>query len=77
MGVIHRTRSYFQKPTVRKCLDALMRTIVVVTGGKLTGFYFLPLLYVIYYSVTMHLGQGKEVSFLPPGDMNPGLVPSR
>jgi hypothetical protein len=40
---------------VRIRLDAHIRTIVVLTGGKLTGFYFMSLLYVIYYSVTMHL----------------------
>jgi hypothetical protein len=28
-------------------------------------------------SVTMHLRQGKKVSILPSGDMNPGPVPSR
>jgi hypothetical protein len=28
----------------RICLDTHIRTIVVLTGGKLTGFYFLYLL---------------------------------
>jgi hypothetical protein len=28
-------------------------------------------------SVTMHLCQGKKVSLLPSGDVNPGPVPSR
>jgi hypothetical protein len=28
-------------------------------------------------SITMHLRQGKKVSILPPGDVNPGTVPSR
>jgi hypothetical protein len=28
-------------------------------------------------SVMMHLRQGKKVSILPSGDMNPGPVPSR
>jgi hypothetical protein len=40
-GVIHRVRSYFQKPMVRIRLDARIRIIVVLTGGKLTGIYFL------------------------------------
>jgi hypothetical protein len=33
--------------------------------------------FAIYYSVTMHLRQGKRVSFLPPGDVNPGPIPLR
>jgi hypothetical protein len=45
----------FLKPTVRIRLDAHIRTIVVLTSGKLTGFYFLYLLYAIYYSVMMHI----------------------
>jgi hypothetical protein len=40
---------------VRIRLDAHMRTIVVLTVGKLTGIYFLYLLYAIYFSVTTHL----------------------
>jgi hypothetical protein len=75
--VIHHIQSYFRKPTVRICLDAHIRTTVVLTGGKLTEIYFLHLLYSIYYSVMMHLQQGKEVSILPPGDVNPGSVSSR
>jgi hypothetical protein len=43
------------KTTVRKHLDAHIRTIVALTCGKLIGFYFLYLLYAIYYSVMMHL----------------------
>jgi hypothetical protein len=39
----------FSKTTVRIRLDAHIRTIVVLTGGKLTGIYFLPLLYAIYF----------------------------
>jgi hypothetical protein len=31
----------FSKTAVRKRLDAHIRTIVVLTGGKLTGIYFL------------------------------------
>jgi hypothetical protein len=56
-------------------LDVHIRTIVVLTGGKLTGIYFVPLLYAIYYSVMTHLQQGKKVSILPPGDMNPNPSP--
>jgi hypothetical protein len=55
-------------------LDAHIRTIVVLTGGRLN---FLHLLYVIYYSVMTHLCQGKKVSILPLDDVNPGPVPSR
>jgi hypothetical protein len=58
----------FLKTAIRICLDAHIRTIVVLTCGKLTGFYFLYLLYVIYYSVTTHLRQGNKVSILPPDD---------
>jgi hypothetical protein len=53
-GVIHHVRQYFRKPTVRKRLDAYIRAIVVLTGGKLTGIYFLYLLYKIYFSITTH-----------------------
>jgi ABC-type arginine transport system permease subunit len=35
------------------------------------------LLYVIYYSVTTHLRQGKKVSFLPLDDVNFGPIPLR
>jgi hypothetical protein len=72
MSIIHCLRPYFQKPTVMMHLDAQIRTIVVLTGGKLTEIYFLSLLY-----VTVHLRQGKKVSILPPGDVNPGPVSSR
>jgi hypothetical protein len=58
-------------------LDANIRTIVVLTGGKLTTFYFVHLPYAIYYSVTMHLRQDKKVSFLPPDDVNLRPIPSR
>jgi hypothetical protein len=67
----------FSKIVVRIRLDAHIRTKVVSTGDKLTGFYFLYLLYVIYYSVTTHLRQDQKVSILPPGDVNPRPVPSR
>jgi hypothetical protein len=33
------------KTTMRICLDAHIRTIVVLTVGKLTGIYFLHLLF--------------------------------
>jgi hypothetical protein len=51
IGVILHVRLYFQKSTVRIRLDAHIRTIVLLTGGKLTGFYFLHLLKAIYFSV--------------------------
>jgi hypothetical protein len=53
-------------------LDAHIRTIVVLTGGKLTGIYFLYLL-----SVMMHRRQGKMVTILPLDDVNLGPIPSR
>jgi hypothetical protein len=62
---------------VRKCVDAHIRTIVVLIGGKLTEFYFLYLIYAIYYSVMTHLRQGNKVSILSPDDATPGSVPSR
>jgi hypothetical protein len=77
MDVIHLIRLYFQKPTVRKHLEAHIMTIVVLLGDKLTGIYFLHFLYAIYYSVMTHLRRGKKVSILSPGDANPGSVPSR
>jgi hypothetical protein len=67
----------FLKTAVRICLDIHIRTIVILIGGKLTRIYFLPLLYAIYILVTTHLRRGKKVSILPPGDVNPGPVPSR
>jgi hypothetical protein len=60
-----------------KHLDAHIRIIVVLTRGRLTRFYFMYLLYVIYYSRMTHLRQGKKISFLPPGDVNPGPILSR
>jgi hypothetical protein len=62
---------------MRICLDAHIRTIVVLTGGKLIGIYLLYLLYVIYFSITTHLCQGKKVSILVPGDVNSSPVASR
>jgi hypothetical protein len=54
-------------------LDAHIRTIVVITGGKLTGIYFPYLLSTIYFCVTTHRRQkGKKVRILLPGDVNPG-----
>jgi hypothetical protein len=41
----------FLKTAVRMRLDAHIRTIIVLIGGRLTRFYFLYLLYAIYYSV--------------------------
>jgi hypothetical protein len=40
-SVIHHVRLYFRKPTTRKHFDAHIRTILVLTGDKLTGIYFL------------------------------------
>jgi hypothetical protein len=67
----------FWKTALRICLDAHTRTIVVLTGGKLTGVYFLHLLYAIYFPVTTHLRLGRKVCILSPCDVNPGPVPSR
>jgi hypothetical protein len=39
----------FSKTAVRIRLDAHIRIIVVLIGGKLTEIYFLPLLYAIYF----------------------------
>jgi hypothetical protein len=71
-SIIWHWRSYFRKPTERICFNAHIRTIVVLTGGKLTGIYFLYLL-----SVTTHLRQGKKVSILVLGDVNSGPIASR
>jgi hypothetical protein len=48
-GVTYYIWLYFRKPTVRIHLDAHIRTIVVLTGGKLAGIYFLHLLFAIYF----------------------------
>jgi hypothetical protein len=71
-SIIPRWRPYFLKPTVTILLDAHIRTVVVLTGDKITWIYFSHLL-----SVTTHRWQGKKVSIFPPGDVNPGPVPSR
>jgi hypothetical protein len=57
--------------------NAHIRTIVVLTGGKLIGIYFLYLLSIIYFFATMHVHQGKKVSILVLGDVNSGPVTSR
>jgi hypothetical protein len=44
----------FLKTVMRTRLDAHIRTIVVLTGDKLTGIYFLYLLYAIYFFVMKH-----------------------
>jgi hypothetical protein len=62
MIIIHHVRSYFQKTAVRIRVDAHIRTIVVLTDGKINRIYFLPLLSVIYFFVTTHRRKGKEVS---------------
>jgi hypothetical protein len=61
---------------VRICLDAHIRTIVVLTCGKLIGIYLIYLLYAIYFSVMTHLRQGKKVSILVSGDVNSDPVAS-
>jgi hypothetical protein len=71
-SIIPRWRPYSWKPTVTVRLDAHIGTIVVLTGGKLTGIYFSHLL-----SITTHRWQGKKVSILPLGDVNPRPVSSR
>jgi 1,4-dihydroxy-2-naphthoate octaprenyltransferase len=45
----------FLETTVRIRLDAHIKTIVVLIGGKLTTIYFLHLLFAIYYFVTTDL----------------------
>jgi hypothetical protein len=67
----------FLKSAVMIRLDAHIRTVVVLTGGKLTGIYLMYLLYAIYFSVTTHLRQGKKISILVPGDVNSGPIASR
>jgi hypothetical protein len=62
---------------VRIRFNARIRTIVVLTGGKLTGIYFLYLFSAIYFSVTTHLRQGKKVSILVLGDVDSVPVTSR
>jgi hypothetical protein len=57
--------------------NAHIRTIVVLTGGKLTGIYFLCLLSTIYFSIMMHLRQGKKVSIPVTGDVDFGPVAPR
>jgi hypothetical protein len=51
MSIIRHWWPYFRKPTVRICFNAHIRTILVLTGGKLTGIYFLYLLSAIYFSI--------------------------
>jgi uncharacterized protein (DUF58 family) len=62
---------------VRIRFNAYIRTIVVLTGSKLTRIYFLYLLSAIYFFVTTHLHQGKKVSILVPGDVNYVPIASR
>jgi hypothetical protein len=59
MSIIQHWWPYFQKPTARTRFNARIRTIVVLTGDKLTGIYFLYLLSEIYFIVMKHLCQGK------------------
>jgi hypothetical protein len=62
---------------VRIHFNARIRTIVVLTGGKLTGIYFLYLLLQFTFSITTHLRQGKKVSIIVQGDVDSDLVASR
>jgi hypothetical protein len=62
---------------VRILFNAHIRTIVVLTGGKLTRIYFLYLLSAIYISVRTHLREGKKVSILMLDDVDSGPVASR
>jgi hypothetical protein len=48
-SIIQHWRPYVQKPMVRIRFNAHIRTIIVLTGGKLTGIYFLYLLFAIYF----------------------------
>jgi hypothetical protein len=65
------------KTAVRIRLDAHIRTIVVLTSGKLTGIYLMYLLSTIYFFITTYLRQGKKVSIIILGDVNSCLVTSR
>jgi hypothetical protein len=76
-SIIRRGQPYFRKPMVRIHFNARIRTIVVLTGGKLTGIYFMYLLFAIYFSVMTHLRQGKKVSILMSGDVDSGPIVSR
>jgi hypothetical protein len=49
---------------VRIRFNVCIRTIEVLTGGKLIGIYILYLLSAIYFSVMTHLRQGKNVVIL-------------
>jgi hypothetical protein len=76
-SIIRHWRPYFWKPTMRIGFNVRIRTIVVLTGDKLTGIYFLYLFSAIYFSVTTHLRQGKKVSILVPDDVDSGPMASR
>jgi hypothetical protein len=67
----------FSKTVVRIRLDAHIKTMVVLTDGKLIGIYLLYLLSTIYFSVMTHLRQGKKVSIIVSGDVNSGPIASR
>jgi hypothetical protein len=62
---------------VRIRFNAHIRSVVVLTGGKLIGIYFLYLLSVIYFFAMTHQRHGKKVSILVLGDVNSGPVNSR
>jgi hypothetical protein len=76
MGIIYHVRSYFENrgdDTLRcpyKDYSSLNRW--QTNRDLFFVFTFSNLLF-----VTTHLHQGKEVSFLPPDDVNPEPIPSR
>jgi hypothetical protein len=57
---------------VRICIDANIRTIIVLIGDKLTWIYFPHLLFIM-----THQRQGKKIIILPLGDVDLGPIPSR
>jgi hypothetical protein len=55
------------------CMVIFLKTTVWIhLDARITGIYFLYLLFVM-----THRRQGKKVSILPSGDVNPRPVPSR
>jgi hypothetical protein len=62
---------------VRMCYNGHIRTIVILTGGKLTAIYFLYLLSANLLFAMTYLLQGKKVSIFMHGDVNSGPIASR
>jgi hypothetical protein len=69
MAIIHHVRSYFQKPMVRIRVDDHIRTIVVLTGGKLIEIYFPQFSFCNLHSIMTHIRHGKKVSIFSSGDV--------